>query len=128
MNSTKGKSIYTRQMLCPELKSSDLCFKSMRYRSGEWTETLHKHIPSRRISQDSALEALRRIAARSAEWPEVFILHSQLNDRRGGPERYPGFTHNVSYPEEGVVRHTASAGDAWASYDRVVNSEEFRRS
>ena len=89
-------------------------------------EVLHEHIPMRRISESSSVEALRTIAAIADDWPAVFALHSSLNTRRGGPNCYPGFTHVVSYPEPGVHRHSVSANNAWAMFDVVTNALRFR--
>lgn len=113
-------------LLCADLVPGVRCFRSMRFRDGTWTETLHEHVPSHRISRAAAHEALRSIAARVEEWPANFILSSYLNSRSGTPERYPGFTSTVSYPEGGVVRVTVTARNTWASCDRVVEPAAFR--
>ena len=128
MNMETPSRIHMSHQLCPELKTSELCFRSHGYRNGAISETMHEHIPAHRISQESAREAVRALAEHSAGWPAVFMLHSRLNNTSGGPPRYPTFVTNVSYPEEGVVRYTISSGDGWAWFNKVINLQDFRRS
>jgi hypothetical protein len=78
------------------------------------------------MSQESAREALRSLVARFSAWPGEWILGSLLNSRGGKPQRYPGFTHDVSYPEAGVLRHTVSGTRLHAWCDSVISTQSFR--
>jgi hypothetical protein len=119
--------MYHRHKLCQTLKPKELCFKGYSYREGKVSEKLHEHVPEPRISQESALEALRALVGHFAGWPGIFILHARLNNRSGAPERYPSFVMDTSYPEEGVVRFSVSSGNDWAWFDRVINAHDFRK-
>ena len=99
----------------------------MKYREGRFDSLFHQHVPVCRLAQERAHEALRSLIARYSDWPGEWILHSLLNDRGGEPQRYPGFSHNASYPEPGVLRHTFAARDVYAWCDRVVSASQFRR-
>ena len=52
MNMTTPSRVQTRHEPCPELKTSELCFRSHRYRDGAISETLHEHIPAHRMSRN----------------------------------------------------------------------------
>lgn len=118
--------MYTNHMLCVDLEVGEICFRSFRYNDGEVAEIFHEHVPKHRIFKNSANEALRALVDQAARSPAVFVLHSRLNSRKGGPECYPGFTFNMSYPEPGVARQTFSGRNAWAWSDSVVLPELFR--
>jgi hypothetical protein len=90
-------------------------------------ELFHEHIPSHRISLESEIEALRALVGQFAGWNGLFVLHSRLNNRRGGPSRYPGFMAHTSYPEEGVLRRYISSGNVTAWSDTVIVPGDFRR-
>ena len=119
---------YDRHDLCPELSPRQICFRVKIYNEGIFKTVFHEHIPSHRLSQENANEALRSLVARYSEWPGVFILHSLLNKRSRNPQCYPGFIYHVSYPEPGVIRHTVSASNAQAWHDTVINKAAFRQS
>jgi hypothetical protein len=89
-------------------------------------EVFHEHIPSHRISLDSEAEVLRALVGQFADWNGLFILQSRLNNRRGGPSRYSGFTSHVAYPEEGVLRRYFSSGDVTAWSDSIISPGSFR--
>lgn len=78
------------------------------------------------MSQDRMLEALNSLVARYSEWPGDWILSSLQNARTGAPERYPGFTHDVTYPEPGVLRHTSSGTNIHSWCDTVISKASFR--
>lgn len=126
MNELTYTSFHFGHQLCPELTKGVRCFRSRRYREGEFLDVHHEHIPVRRMSHDAALEALRALIVCAAEWPSSFVLRSLLNSRPGSPERYPGFQHDVSYPETGVVRYVTSSGNYWSWFDLVVLPKSFR--
>ena len=119
--------MYKRHKICPELGCKEKCFRAQRYEDGNTIEVFHEHIPSHRISLDAGIEALRALVGQFAGWNGLFILHSRLNNRRGGPSRYPGFMSHVSYPEEGVLRRYFSSGNVTAWSDTVITSGDFRR-
>jgi len=121
------RDTYTRYRLCPNLNPGEKCFCVQRYNEGKVDEVFHEHVPSHRISLDSEIEALRALVSHCAGWPDTFILHSHLNNRRGGPSRYPGFTSHVEYPEEGVIRRYFSSGGATAWSDTVIAPGSFRQ-
>lgn len=121
------RAMYTRQHLCPDLKAKEKCFRVQRYKEGAFEELFHEHVPSHRLSLDSEIEVLRALVDHCAGWPPTFILRSRLNDRRGGPARYPGFRAHVTYPEEGVLRRYFSSGHATAWSDAVIVPGRFRQ-
>ena len=121
------RDIYTRQHLCPDLKVKETCFRVQRYNEGTIEEVFHEHVPSHRLSLDSEIEVLRALVDHCAGWPPTFILHSRLNNRRGGPSRYPGFMSHVMYPEEGVIRRYFRSGHAVAWSDAVIVANRFRQ-
>jgi len=89
-------------------------------------EVFHEHIPSHRISLESEIEVLRTLVSQFAGWNGMFILHSHLNNRRGGPSRYPCFTSHVVNPEEGVFRRYFGSGNVTAWSDSVILPSSFR--
>lgn len=127
MTGQRGAAMHSGFKLCPELKVKEKCFRVQRYKEGAFEETFHEHVPSHRLSLESQLEALRGLVDQCAGWPPTFILHSRLNDRRGGPSRYPGFRSHVEYPEPGVIRRYFRSGPATASSDEVFAPGSFRR-
>lgn len=118
--------VYSGHCLCLELKPKQLCFCVREYKEGLFTTVFHEHIPAYRLSQDAVKEALRALVARYSEWPGKWILGSLLNDRGSKPQCYPGFTHDVSYPEVGVLRHTVSGTGFHAWCDNVISSQNYR--
>ena len=119
--------MYDQYMICPSLRPKEKCFRVQRYEDGHVIEVFHEHIPSHRISLDSEIEVLRTLVGHFAGWNGMFILHSRLNSRRGGPSRYPGFVSHVTYPEEGVLRRYFSSDDVTAWSDTVISPHSFRR-
>ena len=119
---------YTGFHICPDLAARQVCFRVREYKEGLFHCVFHGHVPAHRISQDRASEALRSLIVRYAEWPGEWILNSLLNDRGGQPQRYPGFTHDVSYPESGVLRHAVSGARVHAWCDIVISKKNFRSS
>src|SRR5258708_4686688 len=121
------RDTYNRQHLCPDLKVKETCFRAQRYKDGTFEAVFHEHVPSNRLSLDSEIEVLRGLVDHCAGWPPTFILHSRLNNRRGGPPQYPGFRTYVTYPEEGVIRRYFSSGHATAWSDAVIVPDCFRQ-
>ncbi len=121
------EEIYSRDDLCLTLGGTEKCIRVKTYDQGKVEQVFHEHIPAYRLSQDSEFEALRSLVAKYSKWSGIFILHSLLNNRRGGPSKFPGMTHHTSYPEEGVLRHTISTGQAWAWSDTVIVKDKFRK-
>jgi hypothetical protein len=119
-------ALYTGQHVCPDLAPRQMCFRVRDRKDGDVRSLFHQHIPAHRISQERAHEALRSLVARYSEWSGEWLLNSLLNNRGREPERYPGFTHNVSYPEAGVLRHTVSGTNVHAWCDSIVSSQSFR--
>jgi len=113
--------------LCPDLVPGQMCFRAKTYNEGIFETVFHEHIPSHRISQERANEVLRSLVAHFSEWTGTFILRSHLNKHGRNPECYPGFSHNVSYPEPGVIRHTVSVSRAHAWHDTVLSKAAFRQ-
>lgn len=113
-------------MLCPDLKVAETCFRVQRYKDGTSEEIFHEHVPSHRLSAESRLEVLRALVDHAAGLPPIFILHSRLNNRRGGPKQYPGFQAHVEYPEPGVIRHYVCWGPATTWADEVIVTKNFR--
>jgi hypothetical protein len=118
--------MYERFLLCPDLKPGEKCFRAQRYEDGEVGEEFHEHVPAHRISLDSEMETLRALVSQFEGWNGLFNLHSRLNNRRGGPEKYPGFNCHVTYPEEGTIRRYVSSTDVTAWSDYVIRPEVFR--
>ena len=118
--------MYERYMICPDLRCKEKCFRVQRYEEGKMVEVFHEHIPFHRISLESEIEVLRALVSQFAGWNGMFILHSHLNNRRGGPSRYPGFTSHVAYPEEGVLRRYLGSGNVTAWSDSVISPSSFR--
>ena len=119
--------MHTHHRLCPNLVAGEKCFRVQRYNEGKFDEAFHEHIPSHRISLEAESEVLRALVGQCAGWPGIFILHSRLNNRRGVPSRYPGFTSHVEYPEEGVLRRYFGSSGATAWSDTVIVRERFRQ-
>jgi hypothetical protein len=117
---------YTGHQVCPELAPRFLCFCVREYRDGPFHTVFHQHVPAHRISQERAHEALRSLVARHSDWSGDWVLNSLLNRRGREPECYPGFTHDVSYPEAGVLRHTVSASRVHAWCDTIISKQAFR--
>lgn len=117
---------YEGHQLCPDLIAGQMCFRVDVYESGVFTTVFHEHVPVHRISEASANEVLRSLVARYSDWPGNFILHSHLNKRAKYPACYPGFTHQVSYPEAGVMRtlYGTPTSNAWR--DAIVSKVHFR--
>lgn len=107
-------------------KCKEKCFRVQRYAEGTLIDVFQEHVPSHRISSDSETEILRALLSHFAGWNGIFILHARLNDRRGGPSRYPGFTFHVTYPEKGVLRRYISSGNVTAWSDSVISPGSFR--
>ena len=118
--------LYGGHQVCPDLAPRQLCFCAREYREGTFYTVFHQHVPGHRLSQERAHEALRSLVARYSEWPGEWVLNSLLNDRGRQPQRYPGFTHGVSYPEAGVLRHTVSGTRVHAWCDTVISKQSFR--
>lgn len=118
--------LYEGHHLCPELVPGQVCFRVKIYNEGVFETVFHEHVPSHRISQERANEALRSLVARYSEWPGSYILRSQLNRRGRNPECYPGFTYHVSYPEPGVIRHYVGGPRTNAWHDAVLSEADFR--
>ena len=120
--------LYEGHHLCSDLGPGQMCFLAKTYNEGVFETVFHEHVPSHRISRESANEVLRSLVARYSGWPGTFILRSHLNKRGRDPECYPGFTHHVSYPEPGAIRHTVSGPRAHAWRDTVLSKAAFRQS
>jgi hypothetical protein len=118
--------MYERYKLCPSLGRKEKCFRVQRYEEGSTVEVFHEHVPSHRISLKSEIGALRALVGQYAGWNGAYVLHSWLNNRRGGPSRYPGFTSHVTYPEEGIIRRYFSSGNTTAWSDTIVSCGGFR--
>lgn len=118
---------YESHDLCPDLALGQMCFRAKLYKNGTFEPVFHEHIPSYRIDQASADEALRSLVARFSEWPGAYIVHSLLNERGHKPARYPGFNQHRSYPEPGVIRLYVSAPMVHAWHDSIVSEETFRK-
>lgn len=118
--------MYERFKLCSDLEAREKCFRVLEYSCGEISEVFHEHIPTHRISQDSAMEALRALVSQFEGWGGRFNLHSRLNNRPGGPDQYPGFLCHVTYPEPGVIRRYVNSSDVTAWVDQVINRGAFR--
>lgn len=119
--------MYEPYKLCSDLNSKEKCFRVERYEQGAMVEVFHEHIPSHRMSLDAEIEALHTLVGHFAGWSGRYILHSLLNKRRGGPERWPGFVSHVTYPEEGVLRRYFSSGNTNAWSDTVTLIGSFRK-
>ena len=124
---SKPRDLYTGYRLCPNFNVGEKCFRVQRYNEGKIDEVFHEHVPSHRISLESEIEALRALVSHCAGWSNTFILHSHLNNRKGGPSRYPGFMSHVEYPEKGVIRRYFSSGPATAWSDTVITPGSFRQ-
>jgi hypothetical protein len=121
------RDMHTRYKLCRDLLPRQKCFRVQRYSQGKIEEVFHEHVPSHRISLDAEIEVLRALVDHCGGWPATFILHSRLNNRRGGVSRYPGFVAHVEYPEEGLIRRSFSSGEATAWSDAVIAPGSFRQ-
>jgi len=117
---------YEGHHLCPDLIVGQTCFRVDVYESGVFRPVFHEHVRAYRISEASANEVLRSLAARYSDWPGSFILRSHLNKRGNDPACYPGFISHVSYPESGVLRTTVSTPTANAWRDAIVSKAKFR--
>lgn len=117
---------YENHELCRKLEYGTLCFWAMRYSQGKFEEVTHEHGPAHRISTDYATGVLRSLVARFSEWPGQYIVWSHLNERGGGPECYPGFRCNTTYPEPGAMRQYVTSPTVTAWYDSVVSKPRFR--
>lgn len=117
-----------RFKIFPNLSPKKKCFRAERYEEGSLVELSHEHVSSHRISQDAEMATPRALIDKLEEWNGLFILHSRLNSRPGGPDVYPGFTSHVPYPEEGVIRRYFRSGGTTAWSDSVVSAGNFRRS
>jgi hypothetical protein len=120
-------AMYENFKLCPNLGCKETCFRVQQYREGKVAELFHEHVPSHRLSQDAEIDALRCLVGKFASWNGQYILHSRLNQRRGGPSQHPRFLSHVTYPEPGAIRRYFSAGNTSAWSDRVVNPGQFRQ-
>lgn len=119
--------MYENFKLCSDLYCEDKCFRVQQYRDGKMTVLFHEHVPSHRLSQDAEIDALRCLVGQFASWSGQYILHSRLNQRRGGPSQYPKLISHVTYPEPGVMRRYFSSGDTTAWSDQVINPDQFRQ-
>ena len=119
--------VYTRDHLCPELKAGSKCFVVQQYKDGEVLVTFHEHVPSHRISQESEGAVLHHLALHYGGYSGPSILHSRLNNKRGDLARFPTFHHHVSYPEQGVVRHSVTCTHATVWLDSVISPKAFRK-
>ena len=127
-NSPEAPKLHTGDHVCPDLAVRQVCFCVREYKEGLFQNVFHHHVPAHRISQERTHEALRSLVARYSEWPGEWVLNSLLNNRGREPQRYPGFTHHVSYPEAGVLRHTVSSTRLHAWCDTVISKQTFRSS
>jgi hypothetical protein len=116
--------MYENFKICPNLRPKEKCFRVQQYSGGKVVELFHEHVPSHRISQDAEIDALRCLVGQC--WNSLYVLHSRLNERRGGPAHYPKLLSQVTYPEPGVIRRYFSSGDTTAWLDQVINLGTFR--
>jgi hypothetical protein len=121
-------TLYSGHDLCTGLVPKEVCFCVRKYKEGVFETVYHVHVPAYRLSTDSGHEALRSFVAQYSGWPSEWFLHSLLNNRSGKPQRYPGFTCDVGYPEPGVLRHTVRGTNVHAWCDRVIAKRQFRPS
>lgn len=122
-----AERMYTRDHLCPELTASSKCFVVQVYKGGKASIAFHEHVPSHRISRESEDAVLHDLALRYGGYGGISILHSRLNNRGGQPKRFPIFLHHVSYPEEGVIRHSITCTSASIWLDCVILPRAFRK-
>jgi hypothetical protein len=122
-----AKSMYSRDHLCPDLRPGNKCFVIQQYSGPTMGVVFHEHVPSHRISQESELAVLHDLALHYSGYGGVSIPHSRLNGRHGGPTRFPVFPHHVSYPEEGVLRHSLTCTSASVWLDSVISATAFRK-
>ena len=118
--------MYERYMICQTLKNNEKCFRVQKYDDGEVIDVFHEHIPSYRISSESESEVLKALIARVAQWSEIEILHSFLNNRNGSPKKSIGPIAHTTYPEEGVIRRYLSSNGVTAWSDSVISPGAFR--
>jgi hypothetical protein len=118
--------VFTGFQLCAELVARRVCFRVRRYQEGDHFVLHHQHVPLHRTSECRRHEVLRSLVACHSGWRGEWIVSSLLNNRGEDPRRYPGFLHDVSYPERGVLRHTVSAGNVEAWCDLVCSPQFFR--
>ena len=122
------KVTYTGDNICEDLKPGDKCFVVQKFTKGPIMEVVfHEHVPAHRLSQESEQAVLHDLALHFDGYSEIFFLHSRLNDRRGGPSCYPKFSHHVSYPEKGVLRHSLTCTTASVWSDSVIKAAAFRK-
>jgi len=127
MEMKSGKvEMFARWHICSVLQPGEKCFRVQRFLQGRTDEVFHEHVPAHRISVDAEIETLKSFVEHFAGWPARFLLHSRLNNRPGGPSRYPGYRAHFEYPEEGVVRRYIGSGDTAAWCDYVILPASFR--
>lgn len=123
---SKAGGMYENYKLCSGLVAGELCFRVQKYSEGEFEEVFHEHVPAPRLSQDGRAETLRALVANVAEWPPTYVLRSSLNRRGRNPPVHPGFVHNTTFPERGVLRQYVSSSNVTAWVDAVVSPSQFR--
>ena len=118
--------MYENFHLCNSLNPTEKCFCLIQYNDGLMIEVLHQHVPAHRMSSDAELEALKALINQHSEWDSTQLLHSFLNNRKGGPIKPVSHRLHVTYPEAGVIRRYVTLDCFTAWVDHVINRTAFR--
>lgn len=113
--------------ICPTLQEGEKCVRVQKYDQGRIRELFHEHVPSHRISDDQLHDTLKALIGLFGGWSAEAVLHSRLNNRKGGQVRSPNFIYHETYPEKGVLRIYLSSGDITTWFDSVVQPSAFEK-
>lgn len=118
--------MYSNYKICDALQPKEKCFRVQELKDGHYCEVFHEHIPSYRMSTDSAVNALNALTIHYSRLAPSTVLRSYLNKRGKEPAAAPLITIVTEYPEPGVLRRYSSAHSVNAWLDEVVSGEKFR--
>lgn len=119
-------NLNTGYRLCQQLKVKEKCFRVQVYKEGEIQEVFHEHIPAHRMSQESAIQAIRALAKDFDGIGPEALLGSFLNKRGKVPAATEGYSIVPESPEPGVVRFYCTGRAATAWVEEVGQPLKFR--
>lgn len=118
---------YSGIQLCDQLQSKQKCFRLQTYSEGRFVLVFHEHVPSYRLSLDSAIEVMRMLVVRNEAFGDFQALQCYLNTRGRAPAANGLLEIHLDRPEPGVLRRGCGA-NVMAMMDEVIDPTTFRRS
>lgn len=118
---------YSGIQLCDILRPKHKCFRLQTYSEGKFVLVFHEHVPSYRLSLDSAIEVMRMLVVRHEAFGDFQALQCYLNTRGTAPAANGLLQIHIDRPEPGVIRRGCGA-NVMAMIDEVIDATRFRTS